>query len=936
MALERLLALALLCHGVIAGPSGPAVGHALDQNAAPRKLHGRFLHITDIHPDEFYKVHSSTDEESGCHTGVGPAGPYGAETSDCDSPYALVNATFDWIEANLKDQIDFVVWTGDSARHDRDEDFPRTRDQVLGTNTWIADKFQKLFAGPNGHGMSIPVVPTFGNNDILPHNILLPGPNKWLQTYTHIWRHFIPEEQRHSFEFGGWFNVEVIPNRLAIFSLNTLYFFDRNAGVDGCADPAEPGFKQLEWLRVQLEFMRERGVKVILMGHVPPARTESKKLWDETCWQKYTLWMHQFRDVVVGGLYGHMNIDHFLIHDTKEVDIIALAGMDAEEIDVREAMDDELSIQAGTDYLMELRDDWSKLAPPTTGAKGNEATKGGRRERGKKRKDPLGERYLLSFVNPSIVPTYFPTLRVMEYNTSGLEDTPLWQDKQNSKKPKTAPSSMNDNGAETPQKHLDLRSLSTPELSDSLEDVETFKKKKDKKKKKKKPNKDKKPHDPNLVIPAPPSKTAPPGPAYSLQSLTLIGYTQYYANLTHINNLNLTDPEPQSVEYSTFTDSIYKLNDLTVNSFVELAYRMGQKSRPRGSKVGSTETDEENDDAQPSDCRHGDESDDDENDSAGEMEAEGKKGDKKHKKHKKKKGKKGKKKNKTWLHFLNHAFVGTMDEEELKSGKPQMLLPRLFSLPPGRRARRRRMLLLLFLLLILLLVFIPLYAIYKPPSPLIRYLSHRWTDVLFRIWLPSNKRIVALTIDDAPSDHTRSILAALTANGAHATFFVIGGQVAGREEILREIVRNGHELGNHGMHDEPARDLSEEELVRQIKEVQGYIDAAYAAEGKALPKAGNKRYYRPGSGFFSERIRGVTRRLGYRLVLGSIYPHDAQVGYAWVNARHILSMLSPGGIVICHDRRSWTEPMLRKVLPEMKRRGYRGVTVTELLGEVTG
>ncbi|KAK4170389.1 Metallo-dependent phosphatase-like protein [Cladorrhinum sp. PSN259] len=722
MFLQRLLGAALLCHGVIAGPSGAAAQDALLQNSAPRKLHGRFLHITDIHPDEFYKVHSSTDENSGCHKGEGPAGPYGAETSDCDSPFALVNATFDWIEANLKDKIDFIVWTGDSARHDRDEDLPRSQDQVLGTNRWIADKLAGVFADPKGKGLTIPIVPTFGNNDILPHNILLPGPNKWLQTYTHIWRHFIPEEQRHSFEFGGWFYVEVIPNKLAVFSVNTLYFFDRNAGVDGCADPAEPGYKQMEWLRIQLEFLRARGMKAMIMGHVPPARTDSKKLWDETCWQKYTLWMRQFRDVVVTGLFGHMNIDHFLIHDTNDLDLAFLSGL-SPEFDTREAMDDELTIQSGTDYLMELRDDWAKLKPSTLAEKpGNEANnnKGGRREKGRKRKDPWGERYALSLVGPSIVPTYFPTLRVLEYNISGLESTPVWQDSNNdSRKPALV-------DQDPSQKHLDLRRRNLSpldDLSDSFEHIETnTDKKKKKKKKKKQPGKDKKPHDPNLIIPPPPSKSSPPGPAYSLQPLSLTGYTQYFANLTHINNLNLTDrpetfstspssflsqaydwllkwrngkhggrkpltpkPNPREfnfeVEYSTFNDKIYKLGDLTVNSFVELAYRIGQTAKG-GSSVtsSSSDSDEADDDDYDDELQEEVESDDEEGDNDDEEDFEadadaesnnkkkGRKGDKKKDgkggKKKKKHGKK--KKNKTWLHFLTHAFVGTLDEEELK------------------------------------------------------------------------------------------------------------------------------------------------------------------------------------------------------------------------------------------------------------------------------
>ncbi|KAL1839011.1 hypothetical protein VTJ49DRAFT_1986 [Mycothermus thermophilus] len=288
--------------------------------------------------------------------------------------------------------------------------------------------------------------------------------------------------------------------------------------------------------------------------------------------------------------------------------------------------------------------------------------------------------------------------------------------------------------------------------------------------------------------------------------------------------------------------------------------------------------------------------------------------------------------------------------------------------PLGRRLRRRRMATLALAVFVLFAVVLPLYTIYKPPSFLIRHLSRRWTDVLFRVWLPPSKKLVALTIDDAPSDHTPAILAALAASGAHATFFVIGSQVRGREHILRDIVRAGHELANHGMRDEPAARLDTPELISQIIAVQRLIDDAYRAEGLDPPPGpspdtmstlldrnnanpdgdsdtdplpGNsprwlRRYYRPGSGFFSERIRGVARRLGYRVVLGSIYPHDAQISSSWLNGRHILSMLSPGGIIICHDRRSWTEPMLRRVLPEMRRRGYRAVTLTELLEEVTG
>jgi endopolyphosphatase len=186
--------------------------------------------FTDIHPDTFYKTHSSTEAEHACHRASGPAGYYGAETSDCDSPVSLVNATFKWIEENLKDSIDFVVWTGDSARHDNDEKIPRSNEQIVGQNELVAGKFFEVFQKPDNdddddptNDLVIPIIPTLGNNDVLPHNIFEKGPNRWTLKYLDIWRRFIPEEQRHQFQRGGWFYVEVIPGKLAVFSLNTLY-----------------------------------------------------------------------------------------------------------------------------------------------------------------------------------------------------------------------------------------------------------------------------------------------------------------------------------------------------------------------------------------------------------------------------------------------------------------------------------------------------------------------------------------------------------------------------------------------------------------------------------------------------------------------------------------------------------------------------------------
>ncbi|PLB47236.1 putative polysaccharide deacetylase [Aspergillus steynii IBT 23096] len=259
---------------------------------------------------------------------------------------------------------------------------------------------------------------------------------------------------------------------------------------------------------------------------------------------------------------------------------------------------------------------------------------------------------------------------------------------------------------------------------------------------------------------------------------------------------------------------------------------------------------------------------------------------------------------------------------------------------PRRKLRRLLIMLLPFLLTLLLLT--PFYIIYKPPNLLIRYFQHRWPDVLFHLPPPPNhhasstegrQKLIALTIDDAPSPHTLEILDLLSHHDAHATFFLIGSQIPSREESLHELLRAGHELANHAMRDEPSRALSPSDLEAQILSVQDSIRAAYSVVGLREPAG---KYFRPGSGFFSAAMRDVVRKLGFRIVLGSVYPHDAQIPWWWVNARHVLSMVREGSIIVCHDRREWTVPMLGVVLPELKRRGYRVVTVSELLNGVEG
>ena len=590
--------------------------------------HTRLCHLShslifaiDLHPDRFYSHLSSTDPDDACHWGEGSAGIFGAEKTDCDSPIALVNATFQWIKDNLKDSIDFVVWTGDSARHDNDELIPRTEKQVVDLNEFLVDKFVEVFGKDDNindtdptNDFTIPIIPNFGNNDILPHNIFTPGPNGWTKTFSHVWRQFIPEEQRHAFERGGWFFVEVIPNKLVVFSLNTLYFFTSNVAVNGCADESEPGYEQFDWLRIQLQFLRQRGMKAILTGHVPPARTESKQSWDETCWQKYTLWLQQYRDVIVGGLYGHMNIDHFMLQDSRQVDMRLITG-EAEPVK-KPRKSNNLSIQSSAEYLTELRSGWSQL-PHMVKAKSIEGRNGiwpllqSKSMKRKSKHDRFldkiggewGERYSATLVGASVVPNYYPAMRVFEYNITGADQV--------------------DSSAKMHQAGATSTALEESKKQGNPRSARKHK----------------------LIEPKPPSKSSPPGPAYSPQTFSLTSYAQYYANITRINAAFSSPHTPSApqftyeLEYDTKHDTIYKLSDLTVRSYIDLAARIG-KSKPG------------QDDVIPDECE-----DVEDNASV----AKRRKHKKKKKHHEKHKGIK-----KLWYTFVDRAYVGAKDDDELR------------------------------------------------------------------------------------------------------------------------------------------------------------------------------------------------------------------------------------------------------------------------------
>jgi len=231
------------------------------------------------------------------------------------------------------------------------------------------------------------------------------------------------------------------------------------------------------------------------------------------------------------------------------------------------------------------------------------------------------------------------------------------------------------------------------------------------------------------------------------------------------------------------------------------------------------------------------------------------------------------------------------------------------------------MLILAGVLVLLALVVWAASALVRPPRWVVREVAKQNPDVLFHV--ETDERAVALTIDDSPHPAvTPGILAALRRHGARATFFVIGSHAERYPDLVEAIRADGHELANHLYLDRPSARLESDEFVRNLRRT----DALIRPEGPV-------KWCRPGSGYINNRIIGLMFASDYRPCLASVYPLDLRLPERWA-LRHFASNVRPGAILVLHDggpERRKTVTLLEKILPGLVERGYRVLTVSELV-----
>ena len=219
------------------------------------------------------------------------------------------------------------------------------------------------------------------------------------------------------------------------------------------------------------------------------------------------------------------------------------------------------------------------------------------------------------------------------------------------------------------------------------------------------------------------------------------------------------------------------------------------------------------------------------------------------------------------------------------------------------------------------IVLIFFVLLWLQPEWLLTRLRRRSPEVLYSV--ETEEPVVALTIDDGPdANSSPMILDILEEYQARATFFLITERIPGNEIVVQRMIAEGHELGNHLTEDEPSINLSPKEFELELLEAD-----------EALSQFMDVQWMRPGSGWYNEDMLNTMKKHGYQSALGSVYPYDPQLGFAWFSANYVLWKVKPGAVIVLHDydtRGQRTAKALEIILPELEQRGYHVVTLSEL------
>lgn len=184
--------------------------------------------------------------------------------------------------------------------------------------------------------------------------------------------------------------------------------------------------------------------------------------------------------------------------------------------------------------------------------------------------------------------------------------------------------------------------------------------------------------------------------------------------------------------------------------------------------------------------------------------------------------------------------------------------------------------------------------------------------------IDKNKKMVALTYDDGPSVYTPTILKTLKKNDSVATFFVVGSRVSTYSKTVQKAYDNGCQIGNHTYDHKILTRVGKKEVQKQVSKTNRAVKKVIGINPVVMC---------PPGGATSSNIKSW---VGMPSIIWSIDTLDWKTRDSASTQKAVLNHVKDGDIVLMHDLYKATATASQTIIPELTRRGYQLVTVSEL------
>lgn len=178
---------------------------------------------------------------------------------------------------------------------------------------------------------------------------------------------------------------------------------------------------------------------------------------------------------------------------------------------------------------------------------------------------------------------------------------------------------------------------------------------------------------------------------------------------------------------------------------------------------------------------------------------------------------------------------------------------------------------------------------------------------------------IAITFDDGPSVYTGQLLEGLKERQVKASFFLLGKNIEGREEIVKEMYRQGHLIGNHTYNHVQLNELSRERAQEEIRKTSELI---YDITGQ------DTVYVRPPYGAWRSDLEYEVTMFP---VFWSVDPLDWNTDNTDAVVRKVENNVEEGDIILLHDVSQSSVDAALRIVDDLIKEGYQFVTVEEML-----